>query len=99
MSNDLISNEELLTRLKAHNYSAPPITHSTRGVLIKKLAQLDAEKRQRGRHKGKFDILSFTQCYWRLGFTIVFVNYKLVKALDYLAGPVILEDLKQIFLT
>ena len=90
MSNDLISNEELLTRLKAHNYSAPPITHSTRGVLIKKLAQLDAEKRQRGRHKGKFNILSFI---------IVFENYKLVKALVYLAGPVILEDLKQIFLT
>jgi hypothetical protein len=72
--------------LKAHNYSAPPITHSTRGVLIKKLAQLDAEKRQRGRHKGKFKILSF----------IVFVNYK---GLVYLTGPVILEDLKQIFLT
>ena len=49
MPSDVISNEELMTRLKSHNYAVPPITHSTRGVLLKKLAQLDAEKRQRGR--------------------------------------------------
>ena len=47
MPSDVISNEELMTRLKSHYYAVPPITHSTRGVLLKKLAQLDAEKRQR----------------------------------------------------
>ena len=51
MPSDVISNEELMTRLKSHNYAFPPITHSTRGVLLKKLAQLDAEKRQTGRVK------------------------------------------------
>ncbi len=52
MPSDVMSNEELMRRLKAHNYAFPPITPSTRGVLLKKLSQLDAEKRQRGRSKG-----------------------------------------------
>lgn len=42
-----ISNEELSRRLKAHNYNAPPVTASTRSVLLKKLQTLEDDKKQR----------------------------------------------------
>jgi hypothetical protein len=38
-----LSDTELKKRLEAHNYQVPPITATTRGLLQKKLAQLDAE--------------------------------------------------------
>ena len=41
----VISNEELKRRLQAHNYNCPPITDLTKNVLIRKLAQLDGEKK------------------------------------------------------
>lgn len=44
----VITNAELKRRLEAHNFPVPPITDSTKGVLIKKLEQLD-----NGRNGGK----------------------------------------------
>ena len=38
-----ISDLELKKRLEAHNYQVPPITESTKKVLLKKLIQLDKE--------------------------------------------------------
>ena len=38
-----LSDNELKKRLEAHNYTVPPITTSTRGILQKKLEKLDAE--------------------------------------------------------
>ena len=38
-----LSDAELKKRLEAHNYQVPPITATTRGLLQKKLAQLDGE--------------------------------------------------------
>ena len=38
-----ISDLDLRKRLTAHNYPVPPITVTTRGLLQKKLAQLDGE--------------------------------------------------------
>jgi len=46
MPDDVLTNEELMARLRSHNYPVPPVTPSTRGVLLKKLAQLDAEKKK-----------------------------------------------------
>lgn len=53
MPSDVITNEELMARLKAHNYAFPPITPSTKGVLLKKLAQLDAERKKQ-KVRGEF---------------------------------------------
>ena len=39
----VISDLELKKRLEAHNYQVPPITESTKKVLLKKLSQLDKE--------------------------------------------------------
>ena len=39
----VISDLELKKRLEAHNYQVPPITESTKKVLLKKLIQLDKE--------------------------------------------------------
>ena len=36
-----LSDAELRRRLQAHNFEVPPITDSTRTVLVKKLTQLD----------------------------------------------------------
>ncbi|TRY62605.1 hypothetical protein TCAL_03996 [Tigriopus californicus] len=38
-----ITDEALRSRLQKHNYPVPPITSSTRSVLLKKLTQLDAQ--------------------------------------------------------
>jgi hypothetical protein len=54
MPGGALTNEELMARLKAHNYPVPPITASTRGVLLRKLEQLDAEKKRSARGKGQF---------------------------------------------
>jgi len=40
----VITNAELKRRLEAHNYPVPPITDSTKRILIKKLAQLDSDR-------------------------------------------------------
>ena len=50
-----VNDEELRERLEAHNYKAPPITATTRGLLHKKLIALD-EKNARS-NIGK-------QCYF-----------------------------------
>ena len=47
-----LSDAELRRRLVAHNYTVPPITDSTRGLLLKKLAQLDGDNQKAT--KGKF---------------------------------------------
>merc|ERR1711971_770905 len=39
----LISDLELKKRLEAHNYQVPPITETTKKILLKKLNQLDKE--------------------------------------------------------
>ena len=36
-----LSDAELRRRLQAHNFEVPPITDSTRTLLVKKLAKLD----------------------------------------------------------
>lgn len=41
-----LSDAELRLRLEAHNYTVPPITDTTRGLLAKKLAQLDGENQK-----------------------------------------------------
>ena len=46
-----LSDAELKTRLEAHNYQVPPITATTRGLLQKKLAQLDGDNQKSGRGK------------------------------------------------
>ena len=56
MPDDVLTNEELMARLRAHNYPFPPVTPSTRGVLLKKLAQLDAEKKK---NRARSKIISF----------------------------------------
>ena len=50
-----LSDAELRRQLEAHNYAVPPITASTRGLLVKKLAQLDGagsnvQKGPKGNH-------------------------------------------------
>lgn len=42
-----ISDSELRLRLEEHNYSVPPITDTTRSVLVKKLRQLDQQSKQK----------------------------------------------------
>jgi len=42
-----IADDELRQRLEAHNYNVPPITDTTRSILVKKLRQLDLQKKQR----------------------------------------------------
>jgi len=48
-----ISDEELRQRLQEHNYSVPPITSTTRSVLLKKLKQLSDQKAQLSRQHKK----------------------------------------------
>ena len=42
-----ISDSELRLRLEEHNYNVPPITDTTRSVLVKKLRQLDMQRKPR----------------------------------------------------
>ena len=46
-----LSDAELKKRLEAHNYQVPPITATTRGLLQKKLAQLDGDSNKSIRGK------------------------------------------------
>lgn len=69
-----ISNEELTRRLKAHNYNAPPVTASTRSVLLKKLESLDAEKKQRNkvvRGKTGFRLLLASLKFLTMSFDLI----------------------------
>ena len=57
-----LTDQELRSRLKAHNYDVPPITATTRALLVKKLATLDAQAQpkasgSRSSKKGKFTCL------------------------------------------
>ena len=52
-----LSDAELRRRLVEHNYTVPPITDSTRGLLLKKLAQLDGDNQKAT--KGKLWKLTF----------------------------------------
>ena len=49
-----ISDAELKKRLEAHNYQVPPITATTRGLLQKKLAQLDGEGHKLNKGKSTY---------------------------------------------
>ena len=46
-----ISDGELRERLEEHGYNVPPITDTTRAILIKKLGQLDTAARSRSRQE------------------------------------------------
>ena len=41
-----LSDAELRRRLEGHNFAAPPVTGSTRPLLLKKLAQLDGDNQK-----------------------------------------------------
>ena len=47
-----ISDAELRLRLEDHAYNVPPITDTTRAILIKKLNQLDSQRSTSIRKQG-----------------------------------------------
>ena len=47
-----ISDAELRLRLEDHAYNVPPITDTTRAILIKKLNQLDSQRSTSLRNQG-----------------------------------------------
>jgi len=55
-----ISDAELRQRLEDHNYNVPPITDTTRAILIKKLNQLDTQRSSNARKQGTYTSLDYS---------------------------------------
>ena len=54
----VISDAELKRRLEAHKYPVPPITESTKSILVKKLSQLDQDSKTRNAKAKLFEYSS-----------------------------------------
>jgi len=55
-----ISDAELRQRLEDHAYNVPPITDTTRAILIKKLNQLDSQRSSNARKQGTYSGLDYS---------------------------------------
>lgn len=55
-----ISDAELRQRLEDHSYNVPPITDTTRSILIKKLNQLDEQRSSNIRKQGVYTSLDYS---------------------------------------
>jgi len=55
-----ISDAELRQRLEDHAYNVPPITDTTRSILIKKLNQLDAQRPINSKKQGSYSPLDYS---------------------------------------
>lgn len=60
IANSRIPDNELRQRLEDHNYNVPPITDTTRSILVKKLNQLDQQRKQAAPRKTVYSGLDYS---------------------------------------